>query len=188
MLAARFPSPVGDLYFSMEYILFHRMKFLVSVPCRGLIFLNAGDVLCERWKEMFPSPVGDLYFSIVVREAKKQTQKCVSVPCRGLIFLNKNWWVKKTVSWVSVPCRGLIFLNKELEIEGIKLTAFPSPVGDLYFSICVTEKHWTQVYYCFRPLSGTYISQWSTVNPMKKQLQFPSPVGDLYFSINKHFM
>ena len=36
-----FPSPVGDLYFSMyRSVIRHEAQKAVSVPCRGLIFLN----------------------------------------------------------------------------------------------------------------------------------------------------
>ena len=61
---------------------------------------------------------------------------------------------------VSVPCRGLIFLNNMSEFDKGYILGF-------------------------RPLSGTYISQF--VREAKKQTQkwFPSPVGDLYFSMNK---
>ena len=37
----------------------------------------------------------------------------------------------------------------------------------------------------FRPLSGTYISQFATeIVEESKKKSFPSPVGDLYFSID----
>ena len=81
-----FPSPVGDLYFSMieyltkdkdgcgfrplsgtyisqYYYVLDTMTYKVSVPCRGLIFLNFHQfgVAIGNW---FSSPVGDLYFSM----------------------------------------------------------------------------------------------------------------------------
>ena len=62
--------------------------------------------------------------------------KKVSVPYRGLIFLNGSAWGGIEPPYtVSVPYRGLIFLNR------------------LFFgSQALTI--------CFRPLPGTYISQY----------------------------
>ena len=39
--------------------------------------------------------------------------------------------------FVSVPYRGLIFLNSYEEISKEELAKFPSPTGDLYFSMRV---------------------------------------------------
>ena len=39
-------------------------------------------------------------------------------------------------------------------------TLFPSPIGELHFSIGVTIIEKKEVVYCFRPLSGSYISQY----------------------------
>ena len=106
-----FPSPVGDLYFS----------------------ISIQDATTGEAK--FPSPVGDLYFSIELNHGKQRIQNCfrplsgtyisqssyhtavgesrsVSVPCRGLIFLNAMHGCPAMQRCpVSVPCRGLIFLN-----------------------------------------------------------------------------
>ena len=83
-----FPSPVGDLYFSMAK--YYRQTFMavVSVPCRGLIFLNIKGGIPMYTDFEFPSPVGDLYFSMYRSVIRHEAQKAVSVPCRGLIFLN----------------------------------------------------------------------------------------------------
>ena len=61
---------------------------------------------------------------------------------------------------VSVPCRGTTFLNREREALKTVKKEFPSPVGELHFSICVT-------------VSSANVST----------QRFPSPVGELYFSI-----
>ena len=141
--AAKFPSPVGELHFSMgktvSYILDN-----VSVPCRGTTFLNllvnlnkirritrfrplsgnyisqwAVDVLSSKAFCLFPSPVGELHFSIMVSEA---VGNCiyVSVPCRGTTFLNKRLRIAVFLLWyVSVPCRGTTFLNRKIIYENI---------------------------------------------------------------------
>ena len=59
-----FPSPTGDLYFSIRLSKTNIQYLYVSVPYRGLIFLNNATVG-------------------VAKDPKK-----VSVPYRGLIFLN----------------------------------------------------------------------------------------------------
>ena len=90
----------------------------------------------------FPSPIGELHFSIV----------------------RNAYWTKKTIS-VSVPYRGATFLN-DVRLRGYdKRTEFPSPIGELHFSIehantCDMSNA------RFRPLSGSYISQYHPRNPM----------------------
>ena len=66
---------------------------------------------------------------------------------------------------VSVPYRGATFLNNE-EIQLIKNhEKFPSPIGELHFSI---QKYRFGSFDDprFRPLSGSYISQYHPRNPM----------------------
>ena len=92
---------------------------------------------------------------------------------------------------VSVPCRGTTFLNMvQITLSLMKHTEFPSPVGELHFSmilwqILLKSQHLVSVpcrgttflnpenvadvayfqYACFRPLSGNYISQYHPCNP-----------------------
>ena len=61
----------------------------------------------------------------------------VSVPYRGATFLNgRENMKKKTYNIVSVPYRGATFLNlyahRYIVIFSI---LFPSPIGELHFSI-----------------------------------------------------
>ena len=67
-----------------EYIV--DFEILVSVPCRGAMFLNGTEDTIEVGKE-FPSPVGELCFSIGYCKPFGEA-KTVSVPCRGAMFLN----------------------------------------------------------------------------------------------------
>ena len=61
----KFPSPTGDLYFSMAVKIEIAKSFKkVSVPYRGLIFLNLVSLVIDFLHNQFPSPTGDLYFSI----------------------------------------------------------------------------------------------------------------------------
>ena len=60
---------------------------------------------------------------------------------------------------VSVPYRGATFLNHTANTLNKSTPQFPSPIGELHFSIYRVSrlKVWNG---CFRPLSGSYISQW----------------------------
>ena len=131
-----FPSPVGELHFSIKWQTMKKAIKIVSVPCRGTTFLNNIKVFYVECKKQFPSPVGELHFSMRYKIHKK-SHLIVSVPRRGTTFLNKG--TGKFKSWVmitvSVPCRGTTFLNENAEVH-----QFAAEVG-------------------FRPLSGNYISQ-----------------------------
>ena len=130
----------------------------------------------------------------------------VSVPYRGATFLNRQMTQLKQILNVSVPYRGATFLNNlrsylksmsfqfpspigELHFSiwilenhrDNKLHSFPSPIGELHFSICIKQRK-TESINCFRPLSGSYISQ-SECKMYRRHKQFPSPIGELHFSI-----
>ena len=59
-----FPSPVGELHFSIDVVNALESQLTVSVPCRGTAFLNIS--VFERYLYIF----------------------AVSIPCRGTAFLN----------------------------------------------------------------------------------------------------
>ena len=65
---------------------------------------------------------------------------------------------------VSVPCRGTTFLNDSRSLAAIIASWFPSPVGELHFSISSTKGSLSGNSR-FRPLSGNYISQYHPYNP-----------------------
>ena len=77
---SKFPSPVGELHFSItKYITIVKTFLNVSVPCRGTTFLNVSNATVLRHMDMlFPSPVGELHFSIIM--AKKQYTIIKSFP------------------------------------------------------------------------------------------------------------
>ena len=85
----------------------------------------------------------------------------VSVPYRGAIFLNENEVAEETKKpeTVSVPYRGAIFLNTVNLIYNVGHSSFPSPIGELYFSIGFEQR------------------------TKDACAMFPSPIGELYFSI-----
>ena len=89
---------------------------------------------------------------------------------------------------VSVPYRGATFLNCGMNATIIYYNGFPSPIGELHFSIEFgIMDEWIRYVsvpyrgatflnisayavkickYSFRPLSGSYISQYHPRNPM----------------------
>ena len=92
---------------------------------------------------------------------RKRKLKLVSVPYRGATFLNllQAFLDRIYEAGVSVPYRGATFLNKGLIWVKQIRTQFPSPIGELHFSI------------------GDYM------NLKGFDVPFPSPIGELHFSI-----
>ena len=91
----------------------------------------------------------------------------VSVPYRGATFLNEKFDINKFLdARVSVPYRGATFLNAQKgNLKREEFFEFPSPIGELHFSIAWNSSENVSVI-CFRPLSGSYISQYHPRNPM----------------------
>ena len=132
-----FPSPVGELHFSMQlkrslmiilgfrplsgnYIsqsvfmdLDRIARGRVSVPCRGTTFLNMVQITLSLMKHTeFPSPVGELHFSILILTCLASVASTVSVPCRGTTFLNTIPAIPPPVWAHGRDCVGKIFLEK----------------------------------------------------------------------------
>ena len=68
------------------------------------------------------------------------------------------------LGFVSVPYRGATFLNEAGNIQLLCTDKFPSPIGELHFSI-IMAKTFDSTRIRFRPLSGSYISQYHPRNP-----------------------
>ena len=114
-----FPSPIGELHFSICCVWWYDWaEWTVSVPYRGATFLNDLTKIPDDIEKVFPSPIGELHFSII-----------------SLSSMN-------IIKFVSVPYRGATFLNNT-----VFCMIFP-----------ITKR--------FRPLSGSYISQYHPRNPM----------------------
>ena len=107
-------------------------------------------------KETFPSPTGDLYFSIFIGVVT-----IVGTSFRPLpgTYISQYFYLaaNRGVFSVSVPYRGLIFLNEvEFVARSCTREPFPSPTGDLYFSIpspqflvntdCITQFAWEMIF------------------------------------------
>ena len=87
MKHTEFPSPVGELHFSMVLLL-------------SLLRIT-----------LFPSPVGELHFSMSISNSTR-TVELVSVPCRGTTFLNTIPAIPPPVWAHGRDCVGKIFLEK----------------------------------------------------------------------------
>ena len=110
--------------------------------------------------KQFPSPIGELHFSIFGLHTPLASTIAVSVPYRGATFLNCIRCIKKRGEIVSVPYRGATFLNdtytKILEETTLKVSV---PYrGATFLNKNIVPLAW-QVVASFRPLSGSYISQ-----------------------------
>ena len=132
-----FPSPIGELHFSITT---HNIE--------------------DYWNNLFPSPIGELHFSMCYYFSLCYLL-LVSVPYRGATFLNSATLTFKCSRFiVSVPYRGATFLNASVDVAPPKHSEFPSPIGELHFSIVITKKLGVGTLgKGFRPLSGSYISQ-----------------------------
>ena len=135
-LVKMFPSPIGELHFSITT---HNIE--------------------DYWNNLFPSPIGELHFSMCYYFSLCYLL-LVSVPYRGATFLNSATLTFKCSRFiVSVPYRGATFLNcnNKKAWSWHAGERFPSPIGELHFSIVPCLQFSTDI--CFRPLSGSYISQ-----------------------------
>ena len=135
---------------------------------------------------MFPSPIGELHFSILLRQAIDEALNEFPSPIGELHFSMLDISpVQYPEPQVSVPYRGATFLNTPSFFVITPLKArFPSPIGELHFSILkwvvlavvavgvsvpyrgATFLNILFHFSCnprkgFRPLSGSYISQFS---------------------------
>ena len=132
-----FPSPIGELHFSIFVSnLYDISQPIVSVPYRGATFLNYYMYISSICKHLFPSPIGELHFSIFITKYDRRNEAQVSVPYRGATFLNEIMMDIVEDYQVSVPYRGATFLNNRKQCYIIQSsTRFPSPIGELHFSM-----------------------------------------------------
>ena len=115
---------------------------LVSVPYRGATFLNDFSMLFYNAHEEFPSPIGELHFSINHMKSNDTIKKCFR-PLSGS-YISQYFYRRNCFkSWkVSVPYRGATFLNPEYYQNSQDYNfSFPSPIGELHFSI-KKEEHY----------------------------------------------
>ena len=133
-----FPSPIGELHFSI--VLFATLGiflWIVSVPYRGATFLNIYPILSSVFIFEFPSPIGELHFSIVYLWKLEMEWKWCFRPLSGSYISQSCFFISLSYSsLVSVPYRGATFLNTLPDLT-IHLVSFPSPIGELHFSMII---------------------------------------------------
>ena len=158
--------PLSGSYVSQCFLTVFTVIFCltVSVPCRGAMFLNiiASTYVCVMFGFSF-RPLSGSYVSqfFFFRNCIRHRLLIVSVPCRGAMFLNylKETGTAQKRSIVSVPCRGAMFLNMlcQARYEAAKFSF--RPLSGSYvsqYSKCIFLPDFLT---CFRPLSGSYVSQ-----------------------------
>ena len=140
-------------------------KNSVSVPYRGATFLNNSLMRLPAGGRKFPSPIGELHFSMECYSLSRGSAS-VSVPYRGATFLNYTTIHGFGTQFrVSVPYRGATFLNSNLVASSPDISVSVPYRGATFLN----NDHGFQCGYAknrFRPLSGSYISQYHPRNPM----------------------
>ena len=136
---------------------------------------------------MFPSPIGELHFSI---------EKCLIDgkdengfrPLSGSYISQLFFCTHKESKDCFRPLSGSYISQWTIVRTAVAASGFPSPIGELHFSIMyivpmerriafpspIGELHFSITAWCaclrvgasFRPLSGSYISQYHPRNPM----------------------
>ena len=124
-----FPSPVGELHFSIEIIsmmddnscfrplsgncisqsesiIAYILDYFSFRPLSGNCISQYTRQAEKAMNEVFPSPVGELHFSIVLRAMATDRKRLVSVPCRGTAFLNKPEAFDKITGFGFRPLSG----------------------------------------------------------------------------------
>ena len=109
-----FPSPIGELHFSMIFfmskqMLIHRFRLLSG----SYISQFGYSVFCIKLSPMFPSPIGELHFSIITRQSMERQDRSFR-PLSGSYISQFYWTYTRT-----------------------RKVTFPSPIGELHFSMII---------------------------------------------------
>ena len=132
----------------------------------------------------FPSPIGELHFSIPSGTRPRRTHQGFRPLSGSYIsqFETLNGAVYKPAN-VSVPYRGATFLNTDKIFLTLQAHTFPSPIGELHFSI-VTCKLANKTFSKFpSPIGELHFSINESNGGVEVTTLFPSPIGELHFSI-----
>ena len=134
-----FPSPIGELHFSIT-------RTVLSV---------------YLWP--FPSPIGELHFSMMGKYGCKWFCFRVSVPYRGATFLNaQRASIQRWLHSVSVPYRGATFLNHQLTTRQYCIIGF-RPLSGSYISQLMNWFRLQEIYSVSVPYRGATFLNMSTV-------------------------
>ena len=88
--------------------------------------------------------------------------------------------------YVSVPLRGTTFLNGENIWRGPYWNLFPSPYGELHFSIRNPESYIFSGFRFPSPYGELHFSILPWYSCANRPPSFPSPYGELHFSIQEN--
>ena len=111
---------------------------LVSIPYRGATFLNGiqAIVTSALFALWFPSPIGELHFSMGPLHYYEEWMPDCFHPLSGSYISQCNWaFFFQCFFYVSIPYRGATFLNQYSPLLPPVGVWFPSPIGELHFSI-----------------------------------------------------
>ena len=129
-----FPSPIGELHFSIIPLLFHEIFYLVSVPYRGATFLNAKILILRKTILVSVPYRGATFLNGILENLRKLKSNSFRPLSGSYISQSHPKYQLCIIVPVSVPYRGATFLNE-------------------------AEESTSERTQCFRPLSGSYISQ-----------------------------
>ena len=84
---------------------------------------------------------------------------------------------------ISVPYRGATFLNDDLGYTNDYVFLFPSPIGELHFSMLKKKMHKNTPILFPSPIGELHFSILYDNFHETIETRFPSPIGELHFSI-----
>ena len=134
-----FPSPIGELHFSMVLL-----------------------CILPDLRSSFPSPIGELHFSIEIQNVIWQIFPGFRPLSGSYISQSKSASRRLLSSVFPSPIGELHFSIKKGTYLPSKDNLFPSPIGELHFSMLYLSPVIVRLLNRFRPLSGSYISQYPT--------------------------
>ena len=161
-----FPSPVGELHFSININIQIGLNNPISVPCRGTTFLNRMTLNCLKLLRKHFRPLSGNYISQSVSSATVFTQRTViSVPCRGTTFLNTIPTIPPPVWAHGRDCVGKIFLEKQIKFIRLnrQQTQYLSHArqNPNRYSLLLRNINFTLSHHIFFPLiAGTFQNMW----------------------------
>ena len=106
-----FPSPIGELHFSIVRNTLGEIRFRVSVPYRGATFLN------RAWELVKKSAMTDFR------------------PLSGSYISQSNVLSEYVKNVNFRPLSGSYISQYKCMVYRLQVIIFPSPIGELHFSI-----------------------------------------------------
>ena len=106
-----FPSPIGELHFSIIPLLFHEIFYLVSVPYRGATFLNAKILILRKTILVSVPYRGATFLNGILENLRKLKSNSFRPLSGSYISQSHPKYQLCIIVPVSVPYRGATFLN-----------------------------------------------------------------------------